>query len=122
MLNQCCREISYWLAKNTRYVSDLRNGEINRKVYPHLPQEMQGCILTNKQNKCLLDYGFVDITKQSYEKYCCQLGSQSGRMPLMALNAFVVKIFSHGTIRSIEIEQIKSSEDTKTISKQKLVV
>ncbi|MDP0561493.1 MAG: hypothetical protein QS721_03810 [Candidatus Endonucleobacter sp. (ex Gigantidas childressi)] len=109
LLNQCCREISYWLAKNTTYVDDLRKGDINRKVYPHLPQEMQGCILTELQSDCLTDDGFVDASKSKTKRGSCQLGSQSGRMPLIALNALVVKMLSHGTIKNIEIESLKAS-------------
>ena len=49
LINQCAREVSYWLASNFPYVKDLRNAEINRAVYPNLPERMKGCILTEKQ-------------------------------------------------------------------------
>lgn len=106
LLNQCCREISYWLAKDTPYVDDLRKGDINRKVYPHLPKEMQGCILTERQNYCLTDNGFIDFTRNKTRQSACQLGAQSGRIPLIALNALVVKVIIYGTMAGLSLIQV----------------
>lgn len=113
LLNQCCREISYWLAKDVPYVDDLRRGDINRKVYPNLPPEMQGCVLTKLQSDCLTNNGFIDIDKKKYKGDACQLGAQSGRMPLIALNALVVYLMTRGTIRQIEIEEQEMAENPR---------
>ena len=120
LLNQCCREISYWLAKDTPYVSNLRKAEINRKVYPHLPLSMQGCVLTAIQSGCLKEHGFVDVSK-SYNDSSCQLGAQSGRMPLIALNALVVKLLAYGALRNAEMEQLAMAKDSKTFCLQSVV-
>lgn len=120
LLNQCSREISYWLSEDACYVSDLRKAKINRDVYPHLPYSMQGCVLTPKQDECLKEYGFVDISK-SYDGASCQLGAQSGRMPLIALNALVVKILAYGTLRNAQMEQQVMIVDAKKVYGEQLV-
>ena len=120
LLNQVSREISYWLSKDACYVSDLRKAEINRHVYPHLPSSMQGCVLTDEQNAYLKEYGFVDTSK-SYDGTSCQLGAQSGRMPLVALNALVVKILAYGILEIAEMEQQAMTEAAKTISRESYV-
>ena len=119
LLNQCCREMSYWLAKDVPYVSDLRKAEINRLVYPHLPIGMQGCVLPKKQLDFLTTSGFYDDKRDLPGE--CQLGSGSGRMPLIALNALVVKILAFGVIKNNEMEQLAMTEDAKTVVKQEFV-
>ena len=120
LLPQHSREMSYWLAKDTPYVGDLRKGEINRDAYPHLPAMMQGCILTETQADFLQDCGFHDPTRDQPGE--CQLGSGSGRMPLIALNAMVVKLLAHGTIKSVEIQQQKMSQQAQVVAEQQFIV
>ena len=96
LLAQCAREVSYWTAKDVPYVKDLRNAEINRDVYPHLPEKMQGAVLAVDDNKFLTDKGFHNPDRDIGDE--CQLGAGSGRNPLIALNALIVKMLSHCVI------------------------
>ena len=117
LIHQSAREVSYWLASSFPYVKDLRNAEINRAVYPNLPKRMKGCILTEKQKKCLSDQGFIDTSRK--QDVHCQLGAQSGRLPLIALNAIITKLLSYGVLEIIREQQGQTSKDALQVSTAK---
>ena len=117
LIKQCAREISYMLSDKHPYVEDYRNAEINRLVYPNLPKEMKGCILTEKQKKCLTAQGFIDVPHMQDSH--CQLGSLSGRMPLIALNAIITKLLSYGTLEIIKEHQKQVSDDAMQVTTAK---
>ncbi len=94
LLTQCSREVNYWLAKNAPYVQDIRAKRINRDAYPGLPGKLQGPVLRKGQMDFLKDCGFHDTERDKEDE--CQLGSGSGRMPLIALNALIIKLLSAG--------------------------
>ena len=93
LLAQCAREVSYWTAKNVPYVDDLRKSVINRDIYPHLPVKMRGAILTKQDREFLTNKGFHDPERDLGDE--CQLGSGSGRNPLIALHALITKMLCH---------------------------
>ncbi len=93
LLEQCSREIGYWLAKNIPYIKDLRTGTINRTVYPLLPEAMEASLPLDSQEKTLTDAGIIDRGREH-----CQLGEQSGALPLIALHAITVKLLFYGSL------------------------
>ena len=120
LLNQCAREINYWMAHHESqgfyYVEDLRNSEINRNAYPLLPEAMHGCVLRENQREFLKDCGFHYSERDRPGE--CQLGSYSGRTPLLALNAMLTKLISSGILHSLKEQDQKSSHETKELTLQ----
>jgi hypothetical protein len=90
LLNQTAREINYWMSSH--YVKDLREGLIPESVYPHYQGIRGQHKLATYQADFLSDEGF----KGDYESV--HLGAANGRNPLMALDALVVKLLSHGCL------------------------
>ena len=120
LMMQCSREISYWLAQNAPFTKDLRNAEINRFVYPHLPEEMHGCVLTEEQSSYLIDgIGFHDPKLDIGDN--CKLGARSGANPLIALNALIVKFLVFGTLKMQQFEEKRRSDDLSLLTSQSLV-
>ncbi len=119
LLEQCSREISYWLAANVPYVADLRAATINRAVYPLLPQRMRSCVLTGKQSKGLFDHGFVyeDRSQDSH----CQLGALSGRMPVISLNGIITKLIEYGALEMIKIHRAQECKNAERLHMEKYV-
>lgn len=120
LLDQCAREVSYWMAHPTSsgfyFVEDLRNSRINRDAYPLLPDNMQGCVLRENQREFLKDCGFHDAKRDRPGE--CQLGSGSGRTPLLALNAMLSKLISSGILHSIKAQEQRSSHDAREAALQ----
>ena len=112
LLEQCAREVSYWMAKDVPYVKDLRSAEINRLVYPHLPPQMQGAVLTREQGKFLTDKGFHDPERDVGNE--CQLGAGNGRNPLIALNALIVKMLSH-TVLAMDKATVEAEANEQSV-------
>ncbi len=102
LLPQLVREMVYWTASSAEFVTDLRNAHINLKAYPQLPENMQGCKLAENQRQFLKDSGFIQSKRNGKTGNTQQLGSASGRLPLIALNALTVKLISHGILREYE--------------------
>ncbi len=103
LLAQCAREVSYWTAKDVPYVKDLRKSVINRDVYPHLPIKMRGAILAKDDWDFLTDKGFHDPKRDQGDE--CQLGSGSGRNPLIALNALITKMLCHIVVATCDASE-----------------
>ncbi|KEQ18151.1 hypothetical protein [Endozoicomonas numazuensis] len=117
LLNQCAREVNYWLASGSPYVEDIRSAVINRKVYPHLPENMQACILTEGAAEQLRDTGF--FRPPTYMKGDIKLGSPNGKNPLIALNALMTKLTSAGIVAMLdEQKREKQSAAQKVASAQ----
>ena len=104
LLAQTAREMSYWMT--TDYVADLRNGLIPETVYPDYQGIRDGHVLASKQADFLSDDGF----KGDYPS--AHLGARNGRNPLMALDAMVVKMLTHGCLNLIKIQKAQSEMDT----------
>ena len=94
LLAQTAREISYWMS--TDYVADLRNGRIPATVYPDYKGIRDGHVLSSYQANFLSADGF----KGDYPSV--HLGAFNGRNPLMALDAMVVKMLTHGCLNIIK--------------------
>ena len=90
LLNQTAREMSYWMSHH--YVKDLREGLIPESVYPYY----QGVRGPHKLAPHQADYLSDDGFKGGQESI--QLGAETGRNPLMALDALVVKFLSYGCL------------------------
>ena len=116
LLAQTAREISYWMS--TDYVADLRSGLIPQAVYPDYKGIREGHVLSQKQADFLSDDGFKgdyfgarngDFKGNSPSVH---LGARNGINPLMALNAMVVKMLSHGCLNLFKIQKAQSEMDT----------
>ena len=118
LLEIVAREVCYWMAHHESegfYVQDLREGKINRTVYSHLPQNMQGCILSKENDNFLTEYGFHDPERDRPGE--CQLGAGSGRTPLMALNAMLAKLIATGITASIQRQEEQVCRDKAEIQR-----
>ena len=104
LLAQTAREMSYWMT--TDYVADLRNGLIPQAVYPDYKGIRDGYILPPQQNNFLSGEGF----KGDYPSI--HLGARNGRNPLMALDAMVVKMLTHGCLNLIKVHKSQGEMDT----------
>ena len=120
LLDQCVREVCYWLDKKAPYVDDLRKRKINRTIYPHLPEAMQCCELTGDQKEFLTDIGFHDPERDDEGE--CQLGAGSGRMPLIALNAMVVKVMACGVTQMAKEKSQQTKMETEQMMQQASLV
>ena len=97
LLTQTAREMSYWMT--TDYVADLRNGRIPETVYPDYQGIRDGHVLASEQVDFLSDDGF----KGDYPSI--HLGARSGINPLIALDALVVKMLTHGCLNLFKIQK-----------------
>ena len=123
LVDQVVREICYWMAHPESqyfYVQDLREGRINHDVYPNLPLEMQGCILSEDNKKFLTDIGFHDPQRDRPGE--CQLGSGSGRTPLIALNAMLAKLLTAGICAEISERQRADQESKAELQRSHTVI
>ncbi len=90
LLAQTAREMTYWMSGS--YVADLRKGEIPASVYPQYAGERTGLYLCDVQRAFLKDDGFQGDSESVH------LGARNGRNPIMALDALVVRMLSHGCL------------------------
>ena len=103
LLPQLVRELVYWTAESATFVHDLRAAQINRKAYPNLPPRMQAGRLTEKQLQFLKAKGFTH-SQQEPHRTSLQLGSATGRMPLITLNALTVKMITCGILAEANVQ------------------
>ena len=80
----------------------------------------RGCILSEDNRKFLTDIGFHDPQRDRPGE--CQLGSGSGRTPLIALNAMLAKLLTAGICGEISERQRVDQESQAELQRSHAVM